>query len=72
MKIGHGRWRYIEGVNILLRSAIPAFDPYGPLSTNANSDVRNRQRGMSLWAAIEVELSRRHDLAVEIVSRPQQ
>jgi ATP-dependent Zn protease len=60
----------IDAVNALLRAAMLDLGLYGSLATGSNTDLRNWQNdGISLWSAINVELGRLYDRAVEIVSR---
>lgn len=59
----------IEAVNTLLRSAMLELGLYGSLRTAKNSDSRNFRDGVPLATAVEHELNRLLERAIEIVSR---
>ncbi|MHA6730196.1 AAA family ATPase [Devosia sp. A369] len=60
----------LESVNKLLRAAMLDLGLYGPLTTAANSDLRNWQNdGVTLWSTIGDEINRLYDRATDIVSR---
>ena len=61
----------LDIANTALRGAMLDMGLYGPLASTENTDPRNWHKGVSLWMAINAELTRLHDRASSIISRRQ-